>query len=120
MSVGQPDREDLAATLGVRREMGPEYDDALAEGFLERLDRRLDVRVETAVEQRLGSAPSTTEDRSDGSGNSLALGIVSLGTAIPLSAIASSGGDSMTGLVVAWVGIVGVNAAHALGRRRSR
>ena len=114
MSTVQPDRQDLAATLGARREMGPEYDEALAEGFLERLDRRLEARVEAAVEQRAPAQAPTD----DGGATSFILGVVSLGTGIPITAIAS--GEGLAGLVVAWAGIVGVNAAHALGRRRGR
>jgi hypothetical protein len=44
---------------------------------------------------------------------------VSLGTGIPITAIAGGIGE-LRGIIVAWVGIVGVNVAHALSRRRRR
>jgi hypothetical protein len=47
----------------------------------------------------------------------LALAITSLGVGIPLTAIAVSEAG-MGGLVVAWIGIVGVNAVYAWSRRR--
>jgi hypothetical protein len=48
----------------------------------------------------------------------LALAISSLGIGIPLSGIASSTAG-LPGLVVAWIGIVGVNVAFAWAQRRS-
>ncbi len=48
--------------------------------------------------------------------SSLGLAIASLGIGIPLTAIASSTGG-LIGLVVSWVGIVGVNAVYAWSRR---
>jgi hypothetical protein len=40
--MDQETRSDLEATVQARRELGPAHDDELIEGFLERLDRRLD------------------------------------------------------------------------------
>lgn len=47
----------------------------------------------------------------------LALAITSLGVGVPLTAIAVSEAG-MGGLIVAWIGIVGVNAVYAWSRRR--
>jgi len=47
----------------------------------------------------------------------LALAITSLGIGIPLSAIAG-GTAGLAGLVVAWIGIVGVNLAFAWSQRK--
>lgn len=47
----------------------------------------------------------------------LALAITSLGVGVPLTAIAVAEAG-MGGLVVAWLGIVGVNAVYAWSRRR--
>ena len=46
----------------------------------------------------------------------LALAITSLGVGIPLTAIATAEAG-LGGLVVAWIGIVGVNAVYAWSRR---
>lgn len=48
--------------------------------------------------------------------NTLALAVVSLGVGIPLSAIASSNAG-LAGLIVTWIGIVGVNAVVAWGKK---
>lgn len=47
----------------------------------------------------------------------LALAITSLGVGIPLTAIAVSAAG-IPGLIIAWLGIVGVNAVFAFGQRR--
>ncbi len=47
------------------------------------------------------------------------LGLASVGSGIPITAIATSNGGTAAA-VVAWVGIVGVNAAYAWGRARRR
>ncbi|MCE1175235.1 MAG: hypothetical protein LWW77_11600 [Propionibacteriales bacterium] len=60
-------------------------------------------------------APLSTEPRPVK--GALALAISSLGIGIPLSAIASSTAG-LPGLIVAWIGIVGVNVAFAWAQRR--
>lgn len=53
------------------------------------------------------------------SNQSFVLGIVSLGTGIPITAIAATNVEpGLLGVAIAWAGIVGVNLAHRLGRRR--
>jgi hypothetical protein len=103
---------DLTAAAHARRELGPEYEVALVEAFLERLDRDIDERLNA----RVASSPAPRRSSSD---PSLPIALGSLGLSIPLSAIAGGTGR-LGGLLVAWTGIVAVNAAHAWGRRRAR
>lgn len=103
------DPDEVAALVAARREKGQEYDLALAESFLERVDARLQARVTTLTE-----AQSTAGEA--GEKRQLVLGVVSLGAGIPISAV-SAGIADLPGLVVAWVGIVGINLAHAVRRR---
>ena len=98
---------DLEAAIAARAELGREYEPALVESFVERLESTLAARVAAEV-KRHESPPGT--------GYQLALGIVSLCTGIPITAIAADYAH-LPGLLVAWAGIVGVNLAHALGRR---
>jgi len=49
------------------------------------------------------------------SGERLALAIVSLGTGIPITAIAAQAADAL-GIAIAWIGIAGVNILFS--RRR--
>jgi len=107
MAEGRITREDVASAVGARRELGDEMEPAVVEAFLERVERAIDARV----------AESRPAPRSEGgAGSSLALSIVSLGTGIPITAIAAEAGG-VVGIVAAWAGIVGVNFAHALQRK---
>ncbi|MET9551491.1 hypothetical protein [Streptomyces sp. NPDC006645] len=113
-------KKELDATLQARRELGPEYESALIESFLEKLDQRLDSTTDRRVRRQLaeqqmvvarGTRPPST---GDSFGDRYGFAIISLVLAIPLSAIAVVQAD-FAGLCVAWLGIVGVNAAHAAG-----
>lgn len=122
--------KELDATLQARRELGPEYESALIESFLEKLDQRLDSTTDRRVRRQLaeqqmvvarGARPRSAEETFAAR---YGFGIISLVLAIPLSAIAVVQAD-FGGLCVAWLGIVGVNVAQAAGgvpwaRRRSR
>ncbi len=126
-------KKDLDATVRARGELGEEYDSALVDSFLERVEQRIDDTVERRVrrhlaEQRMADARGTRRPRSAGSwGDRFGLAVVSLVLAVPLSAI-SGALAGMTGIVATWLGIVGVNAAQAVrlnpelmtGRRDAR
>lgn len=113
--------DELTSSVAARRELGPEYDSALVEGFLSRVERAIDERVD----RRLHGPPAATVPPQpvhvDGRQRSRALPVVSLALAIPITAIAGSDFHGANGVVVAvvsWAGIVAVNVAHALGRSR--
>jgi hypothetical protein len=111
-------KKELNATLQARRELGEEYESALVDSFLEKVDQRIDGAVERRVRRQLaeqqmvvargGRSPKPT----DTFGERFGFGIVSLVLAIPLSAIGASQAD-LPGLLVAWFGIVGVNVVQA-------
>ncbi|MBB0231830.1 hypothetical protein [Streptomyces calidiresistens] len=46
-------KKDLDAAVQTRKELGENYETALVESFLEKLDDRLDETVERAVDKRL-------------------------------------------------------------------
>jgi len=110
------ERQDLEAVLAVRRELGADYEPALVDSFVE--------KIETAIEQRVDARVAAL-NRSEQAqrhhhGQQLALGIVSLGTGIPITAVAGAMGDGLPGILVAWAGIAAVNFAYALqGRKRA-
>jgi hypothetical protein len=101
-------RDDVISTVGARRELGDEMEPEVVDAFLQRVEHAIDTRVDRRVAD--DKAARVARDR-DGTG--VALAVVSLGTGIPITAIA---GDEagLAGIVVAWLGIVGVNVAHAL------
>jgi hypothetical protein len=112
-------KKELDATLQARRELGEEYDSALVESFLEKVDQRIDGAVERRVrrqfaEQQMAAARgSRSPEGTDSWGERYGFGIVSLVLAIPLSAIGGGVGH-LPGLLIAWTGIVGVNVVQAL------
>ncbi len=114
MPAPDPYKDDLRAAVGARRELGPEYEDAVIESFLEKLDHSIAAR-EVAAQPAPRPKPAPAES-GPGRDPGMVLGIVSLGTGIPISAIAATEGRS--GLLVAWGGIAAVNIAYAWARRR--
>lgn len=92
-------REDAGSLIEARRELGEEMEPALIDAFLD--------RVEAAAEARAAAAKKPPRSE-DGRGERLALSIVSLGTGIPITAIAAEQGG-VVGILIAWAGIVGVN-----------
>jgi hypothetical protein len=125
-------KKELDATLQARGELGEEYESALVDSFLEKVDQRIDGAVERRVrrqfaEQRMVAArDSRSPKATDSWGERFGFGIVSLVLAVPLSAI-GGGVAELPGLLVAWAGIVGVNVVQAarlnptlFGGRRTR
>jgi hypothetical protein len=92
-------RVDLEATVAARSELGPRHEEELIAGFLERVEQR-------AVERRNADAV----DRHSAAHMRFVIALVSLGTGVPISAIAAALAG-LPGLIVAWAGIVGVNFA---------
>lgn len=111
-------KKELSATLDARRELGPEYEAALVDSFVEKVDTQVRRRL---AEERLAAARGTApgaQDSPDGNfGERFGFAIITLVLAIPLSAIGAAQAD-LSGLIVAWIGILGVNYVHATKFRR--
>lgn len=124
-------KKELNATLQARRELGEEYESALVDSFLEKVDQRIDGAVDRRLRRQLAEQQMVTArgarnpKPTDSFGERFGFGIVSLVLAVPLSAI-GGGIAHLPGLLTAWAGIVGVNAFQAaktnpdLFRRRRR
>ncbi|MFC6082531.1 hypothetical protein [Sphaerisporangium aureirubrum] len=124
-------RDELRATVEARRDLGPEYESALVESFLEKVDGAIQARVRAEVAAQTGHGPPPPgphgvpqygpppqKQKQQGDGM-IPIALGSLGIGIPLTAIAATQAGP-AGLFLAWAGIVVVNIAAALGRRRSR
>ncbi|MBG0832067.1 hypothetical protein HS041_30650 [Planomonospora sp. ID67723] len=129
-------RQDMRATIDARRDLGPEYEAALVESFVERLDATIAARVRAEV-HATGAAPYPGQPypgqpypgqpypgqpykKQKKSGNpSIPIALGSLGIGIPLTGIAA-GEAGFAGLLLAWGGIVTINIAHAIGNWRHR
>lgn len=99
-------REDVSSAVGARRELGEDLEPEVIDAFLRRVERAIDTRVDARLAIKRDGA-SHGHDRSV-----LSLAIVSLGTGIPITAVAGEFGG-LLGILVAWIGIVALNVAHA-------
>lgn len=112
-------KKELDATLRARGELGEEYEPALVDSFLEKVDQRIDAAVERRLrrqfaEQRMQVARGARSPKgTDSWGERFGFAIVSLVLAIPLSAIGGGLGH-LPGLIATWIGIVGVNMVQAV------
>ncbi|AQT72801.1 hypothetical protein [Streptomyces sp. fd1-xmd] len=112
-------KKEFDATMKARRELGPEYEAALVESFVEKVDTQVRRRL---AEERLAAArgESPYADPAGGNfGERFGFAVITLVLAVPLSAIAATQAG-FAGLLVAWAGIVGVNFIHAARLRRAR
>lgn len=113
--------DELRAAVEARRELGPEYEDSLVEGFLEKMGQEIDRRVDDRVSARARREGPAIRPAVD-AGQRLALAIISLALGVPGTvglAFADLGDSLGFVLVLMWVGVIGVNASFTLGRRRS-
>ena len=100
-------RDDVSSMIGARRELGEEMEPAVVDAFLERVRAAIEAQAAERRPKQRGSIPD--------SGERLALAIVSLGTGIPITAIAAQAADAL-GIAIAWIGIAAVNLTFS--RRR--
>ncbi|GAA3087884.1 hypothetical protein [Streptosporangium carneum] len=103
--------DELRAAVEARRELGPEFEDSLVEGFLEKMNHEIDRRVDERVAARTGRNSPAAKPAD--AGQRLALAIISLSLGVPGTvglAFADLGTALVFVLVPLWIGIVGVNA----------
>lgn len=116
---GSSFRDDLRAAVETRRDLGPEYEDALVESFLEKIESTIAARVRAEVAAQAGHGPPGHYPPKKAADSAVGVALGSLGIGIPLTAIAA-GNAGTVGLFLAWGGIIVVNMAYALSRRSQR
>lgn len=105
--------DELRAAYQARKDLGPEYEDALIESFLQKMDQEVDRRVE----DRLAQQRQVREVQPvAGSGQRLALAIVSLTLGV-VASVAALGAEAKGAVLAIWIGIAVVNVAFMLGNR---
>jgi hypothetical protein len=107
-------RDDVSSLVEARRELGEEMEPAVIDAFLDRVEAAAEARASGRKPARK-PPPEPEPWQGDGRGEQLALSIISLGTGIPITAIAAEQGG-VVGMLVVWAGIVGVNFSFALRR----
>lgn len=120
--------EEIAASVGAHRDLGPAYDDVVAAGLVERIGAEVDRRVDERISQYQGDArPAPGGDPAasrpaqhlpavhsggqiSGQQAVLALGSMVIG-AITSASINVSHGNGTWPIIVIWVAIVFINMA---------
>jgi hypothetical protein len=111
----QKTREEIAAAAAVHGELGPGFDDAVAEGLVERIGAEVDKRVDARLAQRGRGGQVSPSGRPPWSVVVLGLGSMTIGG---LTAAGLLSNHSSNGLIVIaiWIVIGAINVAYA--RRR--
>ncbi|MDF5757156.1 hypothetical protein [Spongiactinospora sp. TRM90649] len=118
-------RDDMRATIEARRDLGPDYESALVEGFLDKVDDAIATRIDAALTARMGPPPPPqahyppyppppAPPKGRHAHVWLALGTMTLG--IPLGAI-GAGTAGFAGFLLVLVAIVAVNVVAGLHTR---
>lgn len=106
-------RDEYEAVLAARKDLGSELEPALVDSFVEKVEKAIAVRQsgEESVSER------AEKRRSEESQRAMVVAIVCAGAGIPLTAIAA-GIAGLPALLVVWIGLVMINVAVAIGRRK--
>jgi hypothetical protein len=110
-----PSPEEIRAAAEIHRELGPDYDKAVVESFLERLGPEIDKRVDARVARELELRGTRPRGKAPMSPAGMALGSIALG--IPITAIVATSGDhpvGFAGVLVVWLAIAVINVAYAI------
>jgi hypothetical protein len=112
-------RREAGAAVEASRDLGHEYDDAIAAGLADKGEQLAAYRT-AELRAQAGQQAVESDATRMRRNQRFALGIVSLGTGVPITAIAAVNvHPGLLGVLVAWAGIVGVNVAAAWnGQRR--
>jgi len=116
VAMDQKVREDITAATAAHRELGPGYDDAVAEGLVERIGAEVDKRVDARLTQH--GLPSRRLARPSPSGAFFGLGSMVNGGITAVSIMNTHGGNGATVVILIWLVIGVINVAYAWGRRR--
>jgi hypothetical protein len=123
VSMDQLARENIAASAAVHHELGRDYDDAVAEGLVERIGEEIDKRVDARLgqrgeppAQRATAGPLSPSNRSTWPGVVLALGSMLIGGITAANVLSSANHASAAAVALIWIVIGVINVAYA--RRR--
>ena len=111
------DRDEITAALRAGRELGPEYDEAIAASLVERVEDTIEERVKHHVAAQM----STREVHRKGvSANTarMVLALVCLGVSIPVTAMTAAMVGGPGALFVVWLGLIAFYLVAVGGMRR--
>ncbi|MFG2073420.1 hypothetical protein [Nonomuraea maritima] len=101
--------DELRAAVSARRDLGPDFEDAVVDSFLDKMGQEIDRRVD----ERLATAPEAGKARASSGpsqGQRLALAIVSVSLGTVATMVLTILGDGRAyALVPIWIGILVIN-----------
>jgi hypothetical protein len=107
--------DEIRAAAETHRELGPDYQSAVIESFLDKVGREIDARVDARVAaQQVPAAPARPAAGRERS--AFVLAIVSISLGIPLTALTVTAGShpvGISGLLVVWLAIAVINVAYS-------
>ena len=106
--------QEIRAAAAAHKELGPDYQEAVIESFLDKVGREIDARVDARLAQQQVAEPPARHGRGQ-YGSPMTLAIVSMALGIPISAIAVAAGAhpaGFMGLLVVWLVIGVINVAY--------
>lgn len=101
---------DLGQAISAQQAAGPAATEALAQGFLARVQRDIDEQVDLRIQQRLASGKPARSSAGDMSGIVIASLIVGA-----IITVAKTSDLGVGGIAIVWAAIVVVNMAWAVG-----
>ena len=107
--------DEIRAAAETHRELPPEYQSAVIDSFLSKVDREIDARVDARIAGYGGGRVRPARPRTPAF-----FILATLVAGIPLSAIAVAAGQhpaGFWGLLVVWIGIVIIDCAY-IGRHQ--
>jgi hypothetical protein len=108
--------DEVRAAAETHRELGPDYQAAVIESFIDKVGKEIDARVDSRLAM---TQPGVRAPRQPTRGGPLALAIVSLGVGIPLTGITEGTHAGIVALAIIWAAIAVINVAYSLSNTLS-
>jgi hypothetical protein len=122
--------DEIRAAAETHHELGPDYQSAVIESFLDKVGREIDARVDARLGYRPNPGPPMAPypmqmqmqmpvpaQHQHSNRAAFALAITSTAIGIPLTGIIAGTHFGLAALIVVWVAIVAVNVAFGLSTR---
>jgi hypothetical protein len=120
-AVDQSTRNDIAAAAAVHRELGRDYDDAVAESLIDRIGAEIDKRVDARLGARSSRRPAVSSQ--SGKNQLLVLGGIAIGAgvtglmAIWASRQMSPTNDTAQAIIWVWIILAAIGLGAVLARK---
>ena len=118
--MDQRAQQDIAATAAAHRELGPGFEDGLAEGLVERIGSEIDRRVDARLGQRGYSAPTPAAPGQPPATRSTMVPVAMALGSMLIAVLGTLGGAVITGLLQQKNAATSADAAESEQHRQER